>query len=150
MKLAEALQERADALRKLAQLESRLCSNAVVQEGEQPAGKPENLMRELSGCTERLAWLIAHINLTNTATKHEGKSLTEMLASRDAERRYLEAMQNFLLQASNISMRATRTEIKMCSTVNVEALQKKLDERSKALRKLDSTIQMLNWQTELL
>ncbi|MEO2800040.1 DIP1984 family protein, partial [Flavonifractor plautii] len=36
MKLAEALQERADLNRNIEQLKNRLSSNALVQEGEQP------------------------------------------------------------------------------------------------------------------
>ena len=39
MKLAEALQERADLNRRLEQLRVRLCNNATVQEGEKPAGR---------------------------------------------------------------------------------------------------------------
>ena len=37
MKLAEALQERADLNRQIEQLQARLYNNAVVQEGEKPA-----------------------------------------------------------------------------------------------------------------
>ena len=43
MKLAEALQERADLNRNIEQLKNRLSSNALVQEGEQPVECPENL-----------------------------------------------------------------------------------------------------------
>ena len=47
MKLAEALQERADINRKIEQLKSRLNNNVLVQEGEQPAEDPEKLKQEL-------------------------------------------------------------------------------------------------------
>ena len=40
MKLAEALQERADLNRRIAGLSSRLADNALVQEGERPAEDP--------------------------------------------------------------------------------------------------------------
>lgn len=43
MKLAEALQERADLNRKIEQLKSRLNNNVLVQEGEQTAESPEQL-----------------------------------------------------------------------------------------------------------
>ena len=42
MKLAEALQERADLNRRLQQLQQRLANNAIVQEGEQPAEDPKS------------------------------------------------------------------------------------------------------------
>ena len=46
MKLAEALQERADLNRQLEQMKMRLYNNATVQEGEQPAELPEELLEE--------------------------------------------------------------------------------------------------------
>lgn len=47
MKLAEALQERADLNRNIEQLRSRLRNNVLVQEGEQPAEDPIKLKMEL-------------------------------------------------------------------------------------------------------
>lgn len=65
MKLAEALQERADLNRKIEQLKSRLNNNVLVQEGEQTAESPEQLKQELDSSLERLAYLLAQINRTN-------------------------------------------------------------------------------------
>ena len=53
MKLAEALQERADLNRKIEQLRVRFAANALVQEGEQPAEDPEQLKVELDGAIDR-------------------------------------------------------------------------------------------------
>ena len=47
MKLAEALQERADLNRRIEQLRNRLENSALVQEGERPAEAPEVLLEEL-------------------------------------------------------------------------------------------------------
>ena len=47
MKLAEALQERADINRSIEQLNSRLNNNILVQEGEKPAEDPMKLKNEL-------------------------------------------------------------------------------------------------------
>ena len=58
MKLAEALQERADLNRRIQQLQGRLNSNAVVQEGERPPENPQELLRELDGCIAQLEALI--------------------------------------------------------------------------------------------
>ena len=68
MKLAEALQERADLNRAIEQLHSRLDNNTLVQEGETPAESPSDLKRELDSSLERLAYLIARINITNCQT----------------------------------------------------------------------------------
>ena len=69
MKLAEALQERADLNRNIEQLRKRLNSNVLVQEGERTAEEPERLKRELDASVERLAYLISRINLTNSQTR---------------------------------------------------------------------------------
>ena len=52
MKLAEALTHRADCQRKLAQLKDRMIRNAKVQEGEQPAEDPFELLGSYQGKVE--------------------------------------------------------------------------------------------------
>lgn len=150
MKLAEALQERADIARKLTQLQERLANNAIVQEGEQPAEQPEKLMKELDGCLKRQEQLVTRINITNSVTKSGDDTLTELLARRDSLKSRIAIMQDFLSQASRIAARASRSEIKLLSTVNVEKFQEQLDVCCGKLRELDNNIQMINWQTELI
>ncbi len=150
MKLATALSERADIQRRLSQLQTRLNNNAKVQEGEEPAEDPKALLQELNGMLQRLEWLMARINLTNSATLVEGKSLTELLARRDCLSKRLSVMRAFLDNASAKTERYSQKEIKILSTVKVAQLQKELDADSKALRQLDEQIQSLNWTTELI
>ncbi len=149
MKLAEALQERADLNRRIQQLQQRLNSNAVVQEGELPAEDPAELLAELDGCVENLERLIARINLANCRTEVNGENLTSLLARRDMLTVKLGAYRNLAQSASQVSRRATRTEIKLLSTVNVKELQKQVDQMAKELRLLDNSIQETNWNTEL-
>ncbi len=47
MKLAEALQERADLNKRISDLQGRLNQNSLVQEGEIPNEDPNVLMQEL-------------------------------------------------------------------------------------------------------
>ncbi len=150
MKLATALSERADIQRRLSQLQSRLNNNAKVQEGEEPAEEPKALLKELDALLDRLEWLMARINLTNSATLSEGKSMTELLARRDCLSKRLIIMRSFLDSASTKVDRYSQKEIKILSTVKVSQLQKELDAHSKALRELDEKIQSLNWTTDLL
>ncbi|MDE6621604.1 MAG: DIP1984 family protein, partial [Lachnospiraceae bacterium] len=79
MKLAEALQERADLNRNIERLKVRLNNNVLVQDGEETAEKPEKLKQELDRLLERLTYLIAQINRTNCATMIDGQPLTEMI-----------------------------------------------------------------------
>ena len=150
MKLAEALQERADLNRRIEQLRYRLNNNVLVQEGEKPAEDPAALLRELEECLSRLEWLIARINLTNCAVKVEGKSLTELIARRDVLSLRADAYRRLVEEASQNTHRATRTEIKILSAVDVPALQRAADEASRALRLLDNTLQATNWTSDLL
>ena len=149
MKLAEALQERADIARRIDQLRYRLSRNATVQEGEKPAEDPNELIKELDGCAARLEELMARINLTNAATVIEGKTLTELIAKRDALNQKISVYRGFLSEASNLAGRASRSEIKILSTVNVRKLQKQLDDMSMDLRLTDNALQQANWTVEL-
>ena len=150
MKLAEALQERADIARRIDQLRYRLSRNATVQEGEKPAEDPNELITELDGCAARLEELMARINLTNAQTIVEGKTLTELIAKRDALNLKISVYRGFLNEASNLAGRASRSEIKILSTVNVRKLQKQLDDMSRDLRVTDNALQQANWTVELM
>lgn len=149
MKLAEALQERADLNSKMNELRSRLSNNATVQEGEAPAENPAELLSQLDECAVRLEELIARINATNCATVTERGTLTELIAKRDCLTLRLSAYRNLVDEASCLAPRATRTEIKIVSAVDVKKVQKQADELAKELRLTDNLIQQSNWLTEL-
>lgn len=150
MKLAEALQERADLNRRIEQLRYRLSNNVLVQEGEKPLEDPAALLEELESSFTRLEWLIARINLTNCAVKVEGRSLTELIARRDVLSLRADAYRRLVEEASQNTHRATRTEIKILSAVNVPALQRQADDASRELRLLDNTLQATNWTADLM
>lgn len=151
MKLANALSQRSELQTRLRQLESRLNNNAQVQEGEQPAEDPAELLKELDEGYARLEQLIAAINRTNNSTVAEGgATLSDLLAKRDCLKGKLSALRNFLDNASALVRRHSVSEIKVKSTVNVRALQKQVDELAKELRELDETIQEKNWTVELI
>ena len=150
MKLAEALQDRADLNRRIEQLRYRLSNNVLVQEGEKPLGDPAALLEELESSFTRLEWLIARINLTNCAVKVEGRSLTELIARRDVLSLRADAYRRLVEEASQNTHRATRTEIKILSAVDVPALQRQADDASRELRLLDNTLQATNWTADLM
>ena len=81
MKLANALSQRSELQTRIRQLEDRLDNNAQVQEGEQPAEDPMELLRELEAEYARLEELISAINRTNNATQvGDGTALSDLLA----------------------------------------------------------------------
>lgn len=150
MKLAEALQERADLNRKIEQLKARLNNNCLVQEGETPAENPEELLDELNSSALRLEELMAKINLTNCTTKINGTSLTELIAKKDRLSLQLQAYREIINEFSRTAYRARGSEIKILPAVKVSELQKKSDELSKELRITDNILQENNWKTELI
>jgi hypothetical protein len=149
MKLAEALQERADHNRRIEQLRSRLLNNALKQEGEEPAENPDELLKQLNECIDAQQKLIAAINLANAKTEVNGKTLTEMIAERDMLNIRINAYRDLINEASMTYQRARNSEIRILSAVNVKELQKKADALSHELRILDNRIQQTNWLTEL-
>ena len=150
MKLAEALIERADLQKRIDQLEDRLQSNALVQDGEEPAEDPVVLLAELTTLSTSLEDLITRINLTNAQTTVEGKSLTALIAKRDCLTKRLRVLRHFLSAASSTAMRSRGTEIIVKSTVPVREMQKTVDDLAKALRETDTAIQAANWSADLL
>ena len=149
MKLAEALQERADLNRQVSQLERRLDDNAVHQEGVAPAEDPEDLMRILASALARLEALTVAINLRNSSVLHNGVTLTALLAKRDCLTTRIRILRGFADQAGQIAHRSSHTEILIRSTVSVKDLRTELDGLSKELRLLENTIQSINWTTDL-
>ena len=151
MKLANALSQRSELQTRIRQLEDRLNNNAQVQEGEQPAEDPMELLKELEADYARLEELVSAINRTNNSTRLEdGATLSDLLARRDCLKGRLSALRNFLSNASALVRRHSASEIKVKSTVNVRELQKQVDSLSRDLRQLEETIQEKNWTTELL
>ena len=149
MKLAEALQLRADLNKQIDMLQRRISNNIVVQEGDKPAEEPKELINQLNDCLKQQEELIGKINLVNCSTLVGDKTLTELIAEKDILMTKINAYRDIVAKASNIASRMTRTEIRYMSTVNAREIQKEVDTMSATLRKLENIIQQTNWTTEL-
>lgn len=151
MKLAEALMQRADCKKRIAQLKGRLLTNAKIQEGDEPSESPQELLNEILRISAELVRLIKRINKTNSAVEFAGRgTLSDALADRDVLALERNAYVELAQTASVTQGRFTRSEIKYVATINVAEIQKRADELAKSYRDLDARIQELNWQTELL
>ncbi len=151
MKLAEALILRADIKKRIEQLRLRLLRNAKVQEGQKPGEDPEALTQEFERLSQEMLDLIQRINKTNSATHMaDGGTLADAVALRDV----LTMKHNLyreLAQAATITADVrTRSEVKFKSTVRVAQTQKLADKYAQTHRELDTKIQEMNWDTELL
>ena len=150
MKLAEALQERADLNRKIEELRRRLGNVILVQEGEEPAEDPRELLQELEDALARLEKLMAAINLTNCRTKVKGMTLTQIIARKDALLVKVAAYKDIADRASRSAERARNSEIRILPCLSAKDLQKKIDRLSEEIRKLDNSLQEANWGHELI
>ena len=151
MKLAEALILRADLQKRLEQVRARLYNNVLIQEGEEPSERPESLLKEFMGIEKDLTKLIQAINRTNHQSAfNEELTIAEALVERDA----LLSQRNLYFQAAERASekqdRYSRTEIKNVSTIDVKEFQKAADDLAKEYRKLDTKIQGLNWNIDLI
>ena len=150
MKLAEALQERADINHNIEQLKNRLNNNVLVQDGETAVEDPNKLKTELDNSIKRLQYLIARINQTNCETSIDGESITELIAQKDALSLKINIYKETAFLASQLLYRARNSEIKIKSAISVTDWQSEIDKMSKELRLLDNKLQENNWKTELI
>jgi hypothetical protein len=151
MKLAEALLERVDLQKRLAQMDSRLERSAVVQEGDEPPEDPKVLLKEMARMFEKLEELVQRIQKTNAATELEPfGTLSDALVRRDLLMQKRQMLQSLVEHASISEARYSMSEIRSVPTVKVRSLQKQIDDLSKEYRKLDTRIQQANWLTDLL
>lgn len=150
MKLAEALIQRGDIQKNIAQLRERLMLNAKVQEGDSPAENPEDLLDALSSQTAAFIELVRRINKTNAAPLADGIRIADLLTERDALTTQAKILREFLKEAAARTDRYSAKEIAILSTVNVAEKQKAADLLARHIRELDTRIQGLNWTTDLL
>jgi len=151
MKLAEALILRADCQKRFEQLKARLLRSAKVQEGEDPAENPAELLDQLEHLSNQLVDLIKRINKTNSNTLFaDDKTIADVLAERDVLVLKRGAYSDLASTAALRQDRFTRSEVKYISTINVAETQKRADELAKDYRELDARIQEINWKTELI
>lgn len=150
MLLAEALVERADAQRRLADLKRRIAANALVQEGETPAEDPRVLLDEAERLVERIRAIVVSVNTANTATAlPDGTTVTAAIARRDALGTRIRLLVDAAGEATTRTRRYGLREIRDVAMLDVGALRTTADELTAERRRLDVQLQQANWTTEL-
>lgn len=150
MKLAQALITRANYNMRINELRNRMRLNARVQEGETPAEDVRALLAEVDQLSTELEDLIRKINRTNNETEFEsGVSLADALATRDV----LRLRQNIyreIAEAGANNQQRYYSQIKFTRAVDVAAIHRTADQIAVEYRELDTRIQELNWNTDLI
>lgn len=150
MLLAEALLERADAQRRLAELKRRVAENAQVQEGEEPVEDPQRLLDEAVRVVERIRQLIVAVNVTNAVTRlPDGATVTEALALRDLLGTRVRLLHDAAAHAAQRPQRFGRAELRTVPVLDAGVLRRQADRLAVDHRRLDIALQQVNWSTEL-
>ena len=122
----------------------------TVQHGEKPAENPNDLLKQAAGVIRELQELVFRINRANLdSTTSDGRSLTELLARRDALVQQHSVINAAIAATRKQPDRYGLKEIKWVTVVDVSKLQKQADDLAKQLRELNVLIQETNWKTEL-
>jgi len=154
MKLAEALAQRADAQKRLAQLTARAVANARYQEGEPPVEDAAQLHAQARAAVAEIEALVRRINRTNARTELEpGLTVTDALAQRDA----LRAQHKVAVAVADAAAggdqrgwaRQMRSELRYITDLPVADLRQEADRLAQRHRMLDTRLQEANWATEL-
>ncbi|MFI8003334.1 DIP1984 family protein [Streptomyces sp. NPDC086010] len=154
MKLAEALAERAEAMRRVEQLRSRVVGSARYQEGETPAEDAALLLAEAGEVLDTLETLMARINRTNSAVDMGADgTLTDALARRDVLRLRHSVVTAAADAAAGTSERGygrqLRSELMTLSALPVAGLRSRADALARDIREIDVRIQRTNWEVDL-
>ena len=146
MLLAEALNECAEAQRRLADLKLRIGDNARVYEDRRPAEDPQALLDQAIEVNERIRVLGLAVDAANAATRlPDGTAVTEAQAKRDALDRRLE----LVTDAANSSSGSNTSFGRPIAVLDVAALRAEAERLATQRRALDAEIQRVNWTTEL-
>jgi hypothetical protein len=150
MKLAEALSRRSALQKDLAWLKDQFGKIARAPEGTPPPEDPEEMLQRMESEAAEYQELLTAINRSNLLVQNEsGRSMTALLAERDA----LRVRQSILTEAYQHATAKedvySRNEIRYQSTMDVVALRKRLETVNGELRILNLEIQRLNWLADL-
>ena len=142
---------RADLEKRTEQLSERLRRNAKVQEGDEPAERPEDLFAELERVAADLESLIRRVNWTNANLMFDRDNrISDAIAMRDTLDLRIRTMRGVIDEVSQRERWFTRSEVKFVATVDASALWKQLDDLSRRRRDIDTRLQAVNWQEDLL
>lgn len=150
MKLAEALLLRADLKKKLLSLRERIGRNAMVQEGEAPKEKVEDLLAEAASVLQEQQTLVRRINAANESVKlSDGRLLGDVLALRETLIAQHSLLTSTIAATHKDVDRYSQREIKWVPQIHVASVQKQADDLSRKIREVNVTVQAANWQIDI-
>lgn len=148
MILGEALQRRARLQKGVAQLQERLQACVLVQQGDEPLERADDLLIALDAlCAELQALIVQIARTTATSTLPTGEATVEALARRDVLAVRRRTLRTAIRAAA--APPAGRADIRLVRQVDVAELQAQLDSLTQAHHDLETQLQAHNWSTPL-
>ena len=109
------------------------------------------LLLEFDDCNRQWEELVWRINKTNSLVMTEPSvSIADMIIKRDAIKQKINALYKLSAGATIELNRYSRSEIIHRSAISVPEIQNQINELSKDYREIDTKLQALNWNTDLL
>ena len=150
MKLAEALSLRSSIQKDLVWIKEQFSKISRTPEGSQRVEDPEDMLLRMENRVTEFEKLVKCINLTNLAVKGEcGRTMTELLAERDALRARQHILSEAYQQATQKEDVYGRQELRYVPTMDVQAVRTRLETVNHRLRETNILIQKLNWEEDL-
>ncbi len=151
IKLAEALLDRSELQKKIADIQARMRENAIIQQDDVPTEDPSKLFEELKQAYKSFDDLNRRINTTNNSTFFNDKmKICDALYQREALDRQIKELASLASAFASKSTRYSKTEIKYISTMDPKALRSHVDDLKRQRKELDRQVQSLNWSIDLL
>ena len=148
MKLAEALIERKSLKGRIDQIIQRMKENVVFLEGNTHDEDFAELEKTYESMLARFESIANRINNTNNKTMlNDQYTIAEAITKRDCIKSKIAACRA-VKEAVPSSRRHLSSSYVL--TINMKEYQKKIDDLARQFRELDTKIQGLNWNTELL
>ncbi|NMP22702.1 DIP1984 family protein [Sulfobacillus harzensis] len=154
MKLAEALAERKGLADRMTSLSQRARRSVVAPEGRAPLEAVTDILEELDQTLARWEERVVQINRANMTVRLEnGMTLMEALARRDRLTRHIAILSEVMQVATGgpherFGM-VPREAATMVPTMDVSALQSRLDQVSAERMALDLAIQQAGWAYDM-
>lgn len=149
MKIAQALEMRADSLKKISNIKERIEKNVKLPENEKPIEDPIGLIELGLDHIREYHSYVKRINKANMENEINGINMSELLLKKDKlmiEKRFYDRIIN---KATSEYDRWSRSEVKSYVTVDVNKYQKICDKLGKEIRELNMKIQENNWKFEI-
>jgi hypothetical protein len=150
MKLAEALILRSDLKKRIEELRERLRRNARVQEGDEPAERPELLLDEFERSALEWEGLIRRVSATNSTVMFDNDHLiSDAIARRDGLDLRIRVLREVIAEACDPVWLRRHSEIRVVTLLDAATLQRQLEELGRQRRELETQLQRVNWRAEL-